>query len=281
VEPDIDLMGFIMRHSPRGYEEWELDILNVIREQSKYFMPQRKTKIMNEGWASFWHMRIMSRLFQDGFLTPEEHGFYNLYNARVLASNPTGMNPYLLGVKAFNNIEKRYNAGQFGPEWERSESPDKWDIDLKTGQGLEKIFAVRRTHMDWFFLDEFLNKEVVEGAELYIYGTKQQGNIEELTVEETNWHVIKDLVVRSFAHSGIPLIKVVDGDYGGKRELYLRHYYDGLTLEEEYARQTLRQVFTLWDRTVHLETVEVEGNSETRIQVTFDGKGFSKINLGS
>ncbi len=281
AEPDIDLMSFIMRHSPRGYEEWELDILNVIREQSKYFMPQRKTKIMNEGWASFWHMRIMSRLFQDGFLTPEEHGFYNLYNARVLASNPTGMNPYLLGVKAFNNIEKRYNAGQFGPEWERSESPDKWNIDLKTGQGLEKIFSVRRTHMDWFFLDEFLNKEIVENAELYIYGSKQQGNIEELTVEETNWHVIKDLVVRSFAHSGIPLIKVEDGDFGGKRELYLRHYYDGLTLEEEYARQTLRQVYTLWDRPVHLETVEVEGSAETRIQLTFDGKGFSKINLGS
>ncbi len=281
AEPDSDLMGFIMRHSPRGYEEWELDILNVIREQSKYFMPQRKTKVMNEGWASFWHMRIMSRLFQDGFLTPEEHGFYNLYNARVLASNPYGMNPYLLGVKAFLNIEKRYNAGQFGTEWERSESPDKWDIDLKTGKGMEKVFEVRRTHMDWFFLDEFLNKQVVEDAELYIYGTKQQGNVEELTVEETNWHVIKDLVVRSFAHSGIPLIKVTDGDYGGKRELYLRHFYDGLTLEEEYARQTLRHVFTLWDRPVHLETVEVEGNSETRIQLTYDGKGFSKINLGS
>lgn len=281
AEPDQDLMGFIMRHSPRGYEEWELDILNVIREQSKYFMPQRKTKVMNEGWASFWHMRIMSRLFQDGFLTPEEHGFYNLYNARVLASNPYGMNPYLLGVKAFNNIEKRYNAGQFGPEWERSESPNKWDIDTHVGKGMEKIFEVRRTHMDWFFLDEFLNKQIVEDAELYIYGTKQQGNVEELTVEETNWHVIKDLVVRSFAHSGIPLIKVLDGDYGGKRELYLHHFYDGLTLEEEYARQTLRQVFTLWDRPVHLETVEVEGKSETRIQLTFDGKGFSKINLGS
>jgi stage V sporulation protein R len=275
------MMGFIMRHSPRGFEEWELDVLNVIREQSIYFMPQRKTKVMNEGWASFWHMRIMARLFQDGFLTPEEHGFYNLYNARVLASNPFGLNPYLLGIKTFFNIEKRYNAGQFGPEWERSESPDKWKIDLNVGKGLEKVFEVRRTHMDWFFLDEFMNKQVVEDAELYIFGSKQNGNVEEFTVEETNWSTIKDLVVRSFAHSGVPLIKVIDGDYGGKRELYLRHFYDGLTLEEEYARQTLRHVYFLWDRPVHLETVEVEGNSETRIQLTYDGKGFSKINLGS
>jgi stage V sporulation protein R len=281
AEPDPDLMGFIMRHSPRGFEEWELDVLNVVREQSIYFMPQRKTKVMNEGWASFWHMRIMSRLFQDGFLTPEEHGFYNLYNARVLASNPFGLNPYLLGIKTFLNIEKRYDAGQFGPEWERSESPDKWNIDLKTGKGMEKVFEVRRTHMDWFFLDEFMNRQVVEDSELYIYGSKQQGNVEEFSVEETNWHVIKDLVVRSFAHSGVPLIKVTDGDYGGKREMYMKHFYDGLTLEEEYARQTLRHVYSLWDRPVHLETVEVEGNSETRIQLTYDGKGFSKINLGS
>ena len=100
-------------------------------------------------------------------------------------------------------------------------------------------------------------------------------------MEETGWSTIKGLVVRSFAHSGVPLIKVTDGDYGGKRELYLRHFYDGLTLEEEYARQTLRHVFSLWDRPVHLETVEVEGNSETRIQLTYDGKGFSKINLGT
>ena len=281
VEPDVDIMGFIMKYSPRGYEEWELDILNVIREQSKYFMPQRKTKVMNEGWASFWHMRIMTRLFQDGFLTPEEHGFYNLYNARVLASNPYGLNPYLLGVKAFQNIEHRFNTGQFGQEWERSNSPDKWDIDLKMGKGMEKIFEVRRTHMDWFFLDEFLNKPIVEASELYLYGSKQQGGVEELKVEETNWKVIKDLVVRSFAHSGIPLIKVIDGDFGGKRELYLKHHYDGLTLEEDYAKQTLRQIFFLWDRPVHLETVEVEGNSETAMQLSFDGKGFSKINLGS
>ncbi|MDQ3003542.1 MAG: SpoVR family protein, partial [Fibrobacterota bacterium] len=163
----------------------------------------------------------------------------------------------------------------------RSESPDKWNIDTKAGKGMEKIFEVRRTHMDWFFLDEFMNRQVVDEAELYIYGSKQQGNVEEFTVEETYWSTIKNLVVRSFAHSGVPLIKVTDGDYGGKRELYLRHFYDGLTLEEEYARQTLRHVHSLWDRPVHLETVEVEGNSETRIQLTYDGKGFSKINLGT
>ncbi len=281
AEPESDLLRFIMRHSPRGFEEWELDVLNGIRDQAVYFQPQRKTKVMNEGWASFWHTRIMNRLFQDGYLTPEEHGYYNLYNARVLASNPFGLNPYLLGVKTFQNIEERYNTGRFGTEWERSEAPDKWTLDLKTGQGREKVFETRRTHMDWFFLDEFMNKQVVENAELYIYASHVQGHTEEFAVEETNWRVVKDLVVRSFAHSGIPLIKVMDGDYGGKRELYLKHFFEGLPLDEEYARNTMKQVYFLWDRPVHLETMEVGGNTAERIQWTYDGDGFAQVSLGS
>jgi stage V sporulation protein R len=281
AEPESDLLRFIMRHSPRGFEEWELDVLSVIREQAMYFQPQRKTKVMNEGWASFWHMRIMARLFQDGFLTAEEHGFYNLYNSRVLASNSFSLNPYLLGIKTFFNIEERYDKGRFGPEWERDESPDKWSIDTRAGKGLEKLFETRRTHMDWFFLDEFLNKQVVEEAELYIYASHVQGNVEEFAVEETDWRSVKDLVVRSFAHSGIPLIKVLDGDYGGKRELYLQHAFEGLPLDEDYARQTLKHVHTLWDRPVHLETVEVEGNAAARIQWTYDGEGLTKVGLGT
>lgn len=281
AEPEADLLRFIMRHSPRGFEEWELDVLSVIREQALYFNPQRKTKVMNEGWASFWHMRIMQRLFQDGFLTPEEHGFYNLYNARVIASNPVGLNPYLLGIKSFLNIEDRWNKGRFGAEFDRSEDPRKWEIDTGAGKGMEKLFEVRRTHMDWFFLDEFLNRQIAEDAELYIYASQVQGQVEEFRVEETDWRVIKDLIVRSFAHSGIPLIKVLDGDYGGKRELYLKHFFEGLPLEEEYARHTLRHLHALWEKPVHLETIDIEGKAETRVQWTYDGKGFAKVNLGA
>ncbi len=281
AEPSADLLSVVMRHSPRGFEEWELDVLQTIHEQALYFNPQRKTKTMNEGWASFWHMRIMHRLFQDGYLTAEEHGFYNLYNARVLASNPFGLNPYLLGVKSFMDIEDRWNKGLHGPEWERRVDPEKWNFDDLSGKGMEKIFAVRRTHMDWFFLDEFLNHRITEQAELYLYGSRLREGAEELVVEETEWKTIKRLLVRSLAHSGIPLIKAVDGDYGGRRELCMKHYYEGLPLDEAYARQTLKHVHALWGNTVHLETVEAEANHETRVEWSYDGKGFSKVSLGA
>ncbi len=281
VEPEPDFLRFIMKHSPRDFEDWELDILSVVRDQAIYFTPQRKTKVMNEGWASFWHMRIMERLFHDGILSAEEHGFYNLYNARVIASNPFSINPYLLGIKTFKNIERRYNKGQYGSDWVRSEASDKWEIDTKAMQGMDKLFEVRRTHMDWFFLDEFLNHQVIEDAELYLYMSKKEGQIEEFKVDETDWRQVKDIVVRSFAHSGIPDIKVVDGDYGGKRELYLKHYYNGMTLEEEHCRNTLRHVHYLWDRPVHIETVENDGNQESLVQLSYNGKEYSRTILGA
>jgi stage V sporulation protein R len=281
AEPTADILSTIMRHSPRGFEEWELDILQTIHEQALYFSPQRKTKTMNEGWASFWHMRIMHRLFQDGYLTPEEHGFYNLYNSRVLATNPFGLNPYLLGVKTFQDIEDRWNKGLFGTEWEKREDPDKWKVDEPVGKGLEKIFEVRRTHMDWFFLDEFLNHRITEKAELYLYGSRLREGMEEFVVEETEWRTIKKLLVRSLAHSGIPLIKVVDGDYSGRRELCMKHFYEGIPLDEDYARNTLKHVHSLWGSPVHLETVEAEANQETKVEWSYDGKGFAKVSLGT
>src|SRR3990172_11178495 len=145
LEPEQDVLLYILNHSPKPLREWEKDILSIARDQSRYFMPQRRTKIMNEGWATLWHMRIMERLFKEGLLHAEEHGFYNLYNARVLATHPRVINPYLVGLRMFQDIEDRWNKGRFGREWEECKDPLKkegWDLGL--WQGRDKIFDVRR-----------------------------------------------------------------------------------------------------------------------------------------
>ncbi len=175
-EPTIDILKYVIENSPRHFQEWEKDILSTIRGQALYFLPYRRTKIMNEGWATYWHEKIMNRLFAEKFLSAEEHGYYNLYNSRVKAHNPRTLNPYLLGSALFNNIEMRWNTGRFGPEYEAcSDALEKENWDLHLNKGLEKIMEVRRTHMDWFFIDEFLNRQVVEDLQLYIYhGIRQR-----------------------------------------------------------------------------------------------------------
>ena len=280
LEPDQDILNFIVNHSPKPLMEWQRDILSVIRSQSLYFMPQRRTKIMNEGWATYWHMKIMERLFMEGYLSSDEHGFYNLYNARVIAFNRRSLNPYLVGSKMLTDIYDRWNKGRFGREWEECPDYEKkknWDKDM--GQGKEKLFDVRRTYTDWFFMEHFLTEQLVEDLDLYIYQAQQHGNETRWVIVEKDWRVIKKLLCKSLSHFGIPKIMVLDGDYEGRRELYLKHYYDGLPLELEYLRRTMEYIYYLWNRPIHLETVRKELNKNKRKLLTFNGKSHEEIYL--
>jgi len=268
LEPERDVLLYIINHSPKPLREWEKDILSILRDQTRYFMPQRRTKIMNEGWATFWHMKIMDRLFQEGLLSAEEHGYYNLYNARVLAANPRVLNPYLVGLRILEDIEERWNKGRFGREWEECEDPGKKEAwDLRLGQGRGKIFEVRQCYSDRFLIEQFLTEKLVHDLNLYLYEGQQVDQEIRYVVSERDWRRIKNLLVFHLSTFGIPLITVEDGDYKGKRELYLKHAYDGIELDSEYREKTMGHVFYLWDRPVHLESVV----KEEKVVFTFDG----------
>jgi len=252
-------------------KEWEKDVLSVIRDQSRYFMPQRRTKIINEGWAAFWHIRIMERLFREGLLEEEEHGFYNLYNSRVLATSPRMLNPYLVGLRIFEDIEDRWNKGKYGREWEECEDravKEAWDRGL--GEGRQKIFEIRRSYSDRFFIEHFLTEDLVDELQLFLYEGRQEGGEIKYLISERDWRQVKRLLVSHLSTFDIPAITVQDGDYKGKRELFLKHAYEGIELDPEYREKTMEHIFYLWDRPVHLET-EVDGKKEI---FTFDGQRY-------
>lgn len=267
LEPERDVLLYIINHSPKPLREWEKDILSVLRTQSRYFMPQRRTKIMNEGWATFWHMRIMDRLFQEGLLKEEEHGFYNLYNARVLATHPRAMNPYLVGLRIFEDIEDRWNKGRFGREWEECTPEKAGSWDLRLGRGREKIFEVRSGYSDRFFIEQFLTARLVNDQHLYLYERQQDYQEVRYVISEKDWRRIRSLLVAHLSSLGTPLIMVEDGDWKGKRELYLRHAYEAVELDPEYREKTMEHIFYLWDRPIHLETVV----QERKVTFHFDG----------
>jgi len=262
-EPTIDILKYVIENSPILRHEWQKDILSTIRGQALYFMPYRRTKIMNEGWATYWHEKIMNRLFAEKFLSSEEHGYYNLYNARVKAHNPRSINPYLIGSALFKNIEMRWNTGRFGPEYEAcTDALKKKNWDLHLNKGLAKIMEVRRTHMDWFFIDEFLNREVIEDLQLYIYQESDKGTHIDVEVKVTDWEKVKKVLVQSLMNWGIPRIQVVDGNYANSSQLYLSHQFEGLPLDDEYCKKTLEHIYSLWGRPVHLETRNPSNQSE-------------------
>ncbi|WP_027724597.1 SpoVR family protein [Tuberibacillus calidus] len=235
-KPEKDLLLFIEEHS-RELTDWQRDILTMLREEMLYFWPQLETKIMNEGWATYWHMRIMRELD----LTSGESIEFAKLNANVVQPGGSQINPYYLGVKIFEDIERRYD----NPDEEMRR------LGVKPGSGREKIFEVRELESDQSFIRNYLTKELVEEEDLFLY--KREGN--EVRVTNKDFEKIRDEIVQSRVNGGFPVIVVEDGDYMKAGELYLKHLYEGIPLDTNHLEKVLPYIYQLWGRTVHLETV--------------------------
>lgn len=265
LEPERDVLQYIMLNSPKPLQDWEIDILSVIRSQFACLYPNIRTKIIDEGWATYWHMRIMRRLFEEKLLTPEEHGYYTLYHANVTSYNKLNLNPYLVGLRMLEDIEDRWNKGRFGREWQ--ECDDAWEKehwDRETENGRQKIFEVRRAYTDRMFIEHFLTDDLIDELDLYVYQVQvnPRTNQEEYVIVERRPRVIRQMLKAAHSDMGIPRVMVEDGNHQGERQLYLKHYFEGTTLNSEYLMKTLEHVWYIWGKPVHLETVEVEEEVE-------------------
>ncbi|MBB6691637.1 SpoVR family protein [Cohnella xylanilytica] len=239
-EPEKDLLWFIQEFSPY-LTDWQRDILSMLREEMLYFWPQIETKIMNEGWATFWHQRIMRELP----LTSEETIEYAKLNSAVVQPSRSSLNPYYLGLKIFEDIEKRW--------------------------GREKIFEVRELDSDPSFLRNYLTKELTEELDLYVFEKKGP----EWTITDKAWENVRDQLVYSRVNGGFPYLVVTDGDYQRAGELYLTHLYEGTELDLKYVERTMPYVVQLWGKPAHLETV-VDGKP---VLFSCDGKKTTRRNV--
>ncbi|TWU21248.1 SpoVR family protein [Bythopirellula polymerisocia] len=245
--PERDVMLFILENAPLN--SWQADVLSIIRDESYYFAPQAQTKIMNEGWASYWHSTIMIR---QG-LTAADVINYCDHHSGTLASSPTQLNPYKVGIELFRNIEDRWNRGAFGADYENCDdhaAQMNWNTDA--GLGREKIFEVRRIHNDLTFIDEFLTLDFVREHRLFRFGYNERSDVYE--IESREFPKVKQQLLNSLTNRGRPMITVVDGNYRNRGELYLEHRFSGVELQLDYARDTLENLQRLWGRPVHLET---------------------------
>lgn len=259
-EPEKDILLFLLEYAP-DLEDWQRDVLNIVRNEMLYFLPQMQTKVMNEGWASFWHSRILREMD----LTTEEHMEFSRLHASVLSPSPRGtsINPYYVGFKIFEDIERRWN-GELSAEEHRDHRKENHGEWPHKGKGREKMFEVRELENDVSFLRNYLTRHMVEELDMYIY--RREGD--EWVVVEKDWRKIRDTIVESMTNFGFPYLVVEDGDYHKARELFLRHCYDGRELDQHYAFRTMRYLHKLWGRPVHIETI-VDDQPATW---TFDGE---------
>jgi len=235
--PEKDLVWFIMENSP-ALEPWQRDVMAMVHDEMLYFVPQMQTKIMNEGWASYFHARIMRELD----LSPSDHLEFAELHAGVVSPNKGQLNPYYLGYKIFEDIERR---------WDHPTEEEGRVFHRSGGEGRAKIFEVRELDNDVSFLRNYLTKELCEDLDLFVY---ELANEEEWTVTDKNWERVRDQLVANMTNFGFPYIEVVDPDFNRNRELYLMHRYEGAPLDARYARKVLEYIFKLWGRKVYVET---------------------------
>jgi len=267
-EPQRDIMQFLLDHAP--LEPWERDILYIVREEAEYFAPQAMTKILNEGWASYWHSTIMTQRA----LTDAEVIDFADHHSGTTAMTPGRVNPYKIGIELFREIEERWNKGKFGRDYDDCddlEARRRWD--RKLGLGRQKIFEVRKIYNDVTFIDAFMTEEFCERLQLYVYGWDSRAG--KHVIVSRDWRKVKERLLFSLTNLGQPIIHVVDANYGNRGELYLKHRFEGVPLDVEKARDTLKNLHRLWRRPVHLETME---DDRGRL-LSFDGEESKSARL--
>jgi stage V sporulation protein R len=241
-----DVLLYLLQHA--RLEDWQVDCLSIVREESYYFAPQGMTKVMNEGWASYWHSTLMTKHFV------EAHDIidYADHHSGTVHMPPGNFNPYKIGIEIFRDIEDRWNKGKFGKEYEESQNLGErkaWDRGL--GLGRQKIFEVRRVYNDVNFIDEFLTPEFIERHKFYQYG--RDPHTGQLRIVSRDPERIKQTLLYQLTNLGRPFMYVVDGNYCNRGELYLAHQHNGMDIEIKYAIETLKNVYQIWRRPVHLQ----------------------------
>jgi stage V sporulation protein R len=241
-EPQEDLLGFIEAHS-RGLEDWQRDVMSIVRSEQSYFLPQMRTKILNEGAAVLAHQEICQRLF----LRADRYWEYERLNAGVIQPHPGRVNPYNLGI----NILREIMHIAVDPD---EEERDRWSWAGRADP-FDQVRSVLRTYDDEALLREFLTPRVCELSRLYAFEHVQQ-DPRKIRISSREADAIRDVLIRQHTTFGIPHIEIVDADFRGRGDLLLEHRHEGIGLDDEYARGTLTQIAHLWGKPSTVRTLK-------------------------
>lgn len=266
--PQRDILLFLLNYAP--LERWQHTILEIVRDEAYYFAPQGMTKILNEGWASYWHSQIMTKRM----LEPSEIISFADLHSGVVATSPGRLNPYKLGIELLRDVEDRWNKGKFGKEYEECDNiAEKQQWDTQAGLGRQKIFDIRRLYNDVTFIDEFLTPEFVMEQKFFTFRYNRDSDLYEIASRE--FQEIKEKLLFQLTNFGQPFIYIEDANYNNRGELYLRHRHEGVDLKMDYARDTMRNLHKLWTRPIHLETMM----DDKKRLMTFDGYEMTQTRI--
>ena len=251
-----DLLQFLSENSTFLNQEdnkWMATVLEVVRSTSMFFQPQIRTKIMNEGWASYWHERLF---LQDDRIRGHEVEFARV-NARVTTLPRVGLNPYALGMRMFDYIEQLGDKGRYSREYRRLQDVvERQRYDSHRGEGQEFIYQVRENLSDFTFINTFVDQDFVDRHKLFVAGRRlnQDRMVWEYYVKSRKADQYRRMLLDALYH---PPHITIDPDRSDGNRLYLVHHFEEKPLVKGYIANTLLGIEYLWGGKVQLETSEI------------------------
>ena len=252
----LDLLQYLLAHSEflnKEKNRWMKPVIEVVRSTSLFFQPQIRTKIMNEGWASYWHETLF---LQDDRIKGHEVDFARTH-AAVTSMPRVGLNPYALGMRLFFFIEELADKGKYSIEFRRMLDRKKREqFDRKTGQGNKFLFAIRENLNDFLFINTFVDQDFINRYKLFVAGRRlnQDKGVWEYYVKSRSVEAYRQMLLGTLYHP--PCIEI-DTEKSKDGRLYLVHRFEGKPLVKEFISNTMLGIEYLWGAPVQLETSEV------------------------
>jgi stage V sporulation protein R len=266
-EPQENLLYFIEKNAPL-LEPWQREVVRIVRKVSQYFYPQRQTQVMNEGWATFWHYKLLNTMYDDGFLTDGVMIEWLKSHTNVIYQPPvghpaySGINPYALGFAMYNDIKRICEA----PTAEDRE----WFPEVAGKPWLPTLDHAMRNFKDESFVGQYLSPKLIRELRLFaIRDDEHQSELEVAAIhDEIGYRSVRESLSRQYdLGSREPNIQVWNVNLRGDRSLTLRHFQHNDRPLHDTANEVLKHVARMWGFGVHLESVNAKGDVTKRWSV--------------
>ena len=273
----VDLIKYLIENSnflKKDENKWMKLVMEIVRNTALYFEPQRRTKIINEGWSTYWHNELF---IKDDRIKGHEADFARI-NAYVTSIPKVGLNPYAIGYRLFEFIKDSSDKGRLSYKFEKIRNIEDRILYIKKNKRSNNyLFDVRKNFCDFTFINTFTNQDFVDKYKLVLVGTRinQQRMTREFYIKSKKAEDYKNFILDNLIH---PPHITISEEMSKDGTLYLVHQHEGKQLIREFIDNTMIGIEYLWGNEVKLETHRIVKGKPEKIVYTAKDRKISETN---
>jgi len=259
-EPQENILYFIEKNAPL-LESWQRELVRIVRKIAQYFYPQGQTKVMNEGWACFWHYTLLNSLYDEGLVTDEFMLEVLQSHTNVIMQPPynspyySGINPYTLGYHMMQDIKR---IAENPTEEDKQYLPYLANTDWK-----KSLDTAMRNYKDESFISQFLSPKLMRDLKLFeiVDDDEESEFLIGAIHNEQGYANIRDALSRQYNLGYLePDIQVFSVDVIGDRSLTLHYAQQNRVPLGNTTHEVLKHLHTLWKFPIQLFAIDTTGN---------------------